>query len=135
MTRESRFLSPTSKIGPLGPANQGPICSFQFGTITGRGHGARRGCYTPRRSTLLARAFFSFTQMTPEDTTPRIVTTVLLPVQVGEKWRVQIVWPNGSVHYFGNFGRRQDAADWITAHAWLMAVPKPSRTMPRDDEH
>jgi hypothetical protein len=73
--------------------------------------------------------------MAPEDTTPRIVTTVLLPVQVGEYWRVQIAWPNESVHYFGNFARKQDAVDWIAAYAWLMAVPKFSPTTPRDDEN
>jgi hypothetical protein len=31
------------------------------------------------------------------------VHTLLLPVQEGEIWRVQIVWPNGAVRYFGKF--------------------------------
>jgi len=72
--------------------------------------------------------------MAPEDTTPRIVTTVLLPAEIGGTWRVQIVWPNGSVHYFGNFSRKQDAVDWIAAHAWLTAAPKAPPTA-RNDEH
>jgi hypothetical protein len=37
--------------------------------------------------------------------------TVLLQVQEGDIWRVQIVWPNGRVHYFwgfiGVFGERE----------------------------
>ena len=40
-------------------------------------------------------------------------------MQVGSVWRVQIVWPNGSVHYFGTFTSRESAVAWITAHAWL----------------
>lgn len=68
--------------------------------------------------------------MAPEDTAPRTVTTVLLPVQVGEIWRVQIAWPNGSVHYFGNFTHKQEAVDWITAHAYLTAAAKNSTDMP-----
>jgi hypothetical protein len=50
------------------------------------------------------------------------VNTVLSPVQVGQIWRVQIAWPNGSVHYFGKFARKQDAADWIASHSWLTAA-------------
>jgi hypothetical protein len=68
--------------------------------------------------------------MAPEDTTGRTVSTVLLPVQAGKVWRVQIIWPNGSVHYFGNFARKQDAVDWVTAHAWLTVSVKTSRKMP-----
>jgi hypothetical protein len=55
----------------------------------------------------------------PEDKPPQRLTTVLLPMQVGSVWRVQIVWPNGSVHYFGKFTSRESAVAWITAHAWL----------------
>lgn len=47
------------------------------------------------------------------------VHTVLLPMQQGDIWRVQIVWPNGSVHYFGSFKSRKEAIRWITTHAWL----------------
>jgi hypothetical protein len=46
--------------------------------------------------------------------------TVLIPVQQGEFWRVQIIWPNGAVHYFGNYRSRGDALIWIAEHAWLM---------------
>jgi hypothetical protein len=47
------------------------------------------------------------------------VHTVLLPMQQGSIWRVQIVWPNGSVHYFGRFKSKTEAVAWITTHAWL----------------
>ena len=46
--------------------------------------------------------------------------TVLIPLQQGEFWRVQIIWPNGAVHYFGNYGSRGDALNWIAEHAWLI---------------
>jgi len=59
----------------------------------------------------------------PEDKLPGGLTTVLLPTQVGNIWRVQIVWPNGSVHYFGTFTSKQSAVEWITAHAWLTVRP------------
>jgi len=55
---------------------------------------------------------------------PERLTTVLLPMQVGEIWRVQIVWPNGSVHYFGMYNSREAAVEWITGHAWLTMRPK-----------
>jgi len=47
------------------------------------------------------------------------VNTVLLPMRQGSIWRVQIVWPNGSVHYFGSFKSEKEAAAWITTHAWM----------------
>ena len=62
--------------------------------------------------------------MPPEHRLPEGLTTVLLPMQVGNIWRVQIVWPNGSVHYFGTFTSNQSAVEWITAHAWLTVRPK-----------
>ena len=64
--------------------------------------------------------------MLPEDKPPQRLTTVLLPMQVGSVWRVQIVWPNGSVHYFGTFTSKQSAVEWITAHVWLTVRPKRS---------
>jgi len=48
-------------------------------------------------------------------------STVLLAVQEGNFWRVQIVWPNGSVHYFGRFSSKKGAREWIISHAWLTA--------------
>jgi hypothetical protein len=48
-------------------------------------------------------------------------STVLLAVQEGNFWRVQIVWPNGSVHYFGRFSSEKGAREWIINHAWLTA--------------
>ena len=44
-------------------------------------------------------------------------------MKVGDIWRVQIVWPNGSVHYFGTFDSKKSAVDWISAHAWLTVRP------------
>jgi len=45
--------------------------------------------------------------------------TVLSSFQEGDVWRVRIEWPNGAVHYFGNFASEKDAIQWIDAHAWL----------------
>jgi hypothetical protein len=44
---------------------------------------------------------------------------LLSPVQEGEIWRVQIVWPNGAVHYFGKFTSKRDTTAWINAHSHL----------------
>lgn len=62
--------------------------------------------------------------MPPEDKPLERLPTVLLPMQVGDIWRVQIVWPNGSVHYFGTFASKASAVDWVNAHAWLTVRPK-----------
>src|SRR5262249_47745635 len=45
--------------------------------------------------------------------------TALLLVCEGEFWRVQIVWPNGTVHHFGKFPSKKDVVDWIGAHSRL----------------
>jgi hypothetical protein len=47
------------------------------------------------------------------------VRTLLSPVQKGGIWRVQIVWPNGTVRYFGKFPSHQDATSWIVAYPRL----------------
>jgi hypothetical protein len=60
----------------------------------------------------------------PEDNPRQRVTTLLLPVEVGSVWRVQIVWPNGSVHYFGTFVSKKSAAEWIASHSWLTVRAK-----------
>ena len=53
------------------------------------------------------------------------VHTLLSPVvQEGGIWRVQIVWPNRHVNYFGKFTSERDAIDWINAH--------PNLTKPED---
>jgi len=61
----------------------------------------------------------------PQEKSAKGPTTVLLPVQAGDVWRVQIIWPNGSVHYFGRFAAKKAAVDWIAAHAWLTVRPRP----------
>jgi hypothetical protein len=47
------------------------------------------------------------------------LTTVLASVKVGDRWRVQIAWPNGNTKYFGKFGSEQEASGWISKHHWL----------------
>ena len=47
------------------------------------------------------------------------MSALLLPVQEGEIWRVEIVWPNGHVSYFGKFTSERDATAWINAHSNL----------------
>jgi hypothetical protein len=47
------------------------------------------------------------------------MSALLSPVKDRKNWRVQIVWPNGAVHYFGKFPSEKDAIDWINAHPRL----------------
>jgi hypothetical protein len=47
------------------------------------------------------------------------MSALLSPVQDGKIWRVKIVWPNQTVHRFGQFTSEQDAIDWINAHPKL----------------
>jgi hypothetical protein len=46
-------------------------------------------------------------------------STVLTLVKVGDLWRVQIAWPNGTIKHFGKFGLEHEARQWIGAHGWL----------------
>jgi hypothetical protein len=62
-----------------------------------------------------------FSLYSPSRTDVSGANTILLAVQEGDIWRVQIVWPNGSVHYFGRFSSRKGAHEWIIRHAWLTA--------------
>ena len=43
---------------------------------------------------------------------------ILSPVQRAVVWRVQIVWPNGTVQHVGPFASEKEAAKWIAGHAW-----------------
>jgi hypothetical protein len=88
-----------------------------------RGGGGGAARHEPRRSQFHWSCLFVL-PVPPEDKSLERRTTVLLPMQVGTIWRVQIVWPNGSVHYFGAFASKASAVEWITAHAWLMARPE-----------
>jgi uncharacterized protein YbdZ (MbtH family) len=88
-----------------------------------------RGGETARRDT--SRAVLNFIGLIlfvqpvpPEDKSAARLTTVLLPMQAGSVWRVQIVWPNGSVHYFGTFTSKEATIEWIKRHAWLTVQPK-----------
>jgi len=53
----------------------------------------------------------------------------LFAVQEGERWRVQIVWPDGRLHYFGKFTSKQEALAWIAAHEWL-TLPVTAKNYP-----
>ena len=48
-------------------------------------------------------------------------STALMSVKEGELWRAQIVWPNGTINFFGKFGSELEAQRWISAHSWLTA--------------
>ena len=47
------------------------------------------------------------------------VSTILTLIKVGDLWRVQIAWPNGTTRHFGKFDSEQAAAGWISRHRWL----------------
>jgi hypothetical protein len=72
--------------------------------------------------------------VTSVDQPREVPSTVLLPVQEGDLWRVQIVWPNGSVHHFGKFASKVEAVSWIAAHRWLTAPAKRPSNKVRQDE-
>jgi hypothetical protein len=38
--------------------------------------------------------------------------TVLSPVMIGDRWRVEITWANGFKRYFGQFASEAEAATW-----------------------
>jgi hypothetical protein len=60
-------------------------------------------------------------------------STVLSSFQENGVWRVRIEWPNGAVHYFGNFSFEKEAAQWIADHAWLTIPANKNTSAPRDD--
>lgn len=78
----------------------------------------------------ISLVFWFVLPVPPEQQPPQRLTTVLLPMQVGSIWRVQIVWPNGSVHYFGTFASEALAAEWIMRHSWLSVRRKASDHAP-----
>ena len=47
------------------------------------------------------------------------MSALLLPMQEGDVWRVEIVWLNGHVNYFGKFTSEKEAIAWIDAHSNL----------------
>jgi hypothetical protein len=48
---------------------------------------------------------------------------VLSPVQEGDVWRVQIIWPNGNINSVEKFSSEDDAIKWIDRHAWWLKEP------------
>jgi hypothetical protein len=53
---------------------------------------------------------------------------VLSPVQDGNIWRVQIIWPNGKIDRVGEFSSEGDAVTWIDRHAWWLVEPIKERS-------
>jgi len=57
--------------------------------------------------------------------------TVLSPVMIGDRWRVEITWANGFKRYFGQFASEVEAATWIARHPRLTEevtkIPKRSK--------
>jgi len=49
---------------------------------------------------------------------------VLSPVQEGDIWRVQIIWPNGKRDYVGEFCSEGDTTKWMHRHAWWLTEPE-----------
>jgi hypothetical protein len=45
---------------------------------------------------------------------------VLSPVQAGDIWRVQIIWPDGEMDFVGGFSSEGDAVKWIDRDAWWL---------------
>jgi hypothetical protein len=64
----------------------------------------------------------------------RLDVANLFAVREGERWRVQIVWPVGRVHYFGKFISREDALTWITTHKWL-TLPVAAKNHPAPESN
>jgi hypothetical protein len=54
-------------------------------------------------------------------------------VPKGEIWRVQIVWPNGTVRYVGQFASEKEAAKWILAHPRLAMRAKENHDNATED--
>ena len=57
-------------------------------------------------------------------------SAVLRPVARKGYWRVQMVWPNKHLHFFGKFLSQAEAEKWIEQHRWLTEQPqKPDVTL------
>lgn len=104
------------------PSNSGS--SGQLGSNRGLNAGVGRRGATRAAPFLISLVLFVL-PIPPDDKPPEHLTTVLLPMRVGSIWRVQIVWPNGSVHYYGTFASKESAIAWISTHSWLSVRPKP----------
>ena len=47
------------------------------------------------------------------------MAAVLSVVYEAGRWRVRIMWPNGTKRYFGKFDTEREAGEWIYDHRWL----------------
>jgi len=54
----------------------------------------------------------------------------LKPVQRGDRWRIQMSWPNYNPRFFGDFDSEEEAARWIKKHGWLAPDTKGSAVFP-----
>jgi hypothetical protein len=43
----------------------------------------------------------------------------LKAVKRGDRWRIQISWPDRMPRFFGDFASEAEAALWIKEHSWL----------------
>ena len=43
----------------------------------------------------------------------------LPPVKRGDRWRIQMSWPDYNPRFFGEFDSEAEAARWIKQHSWL----------------
>jgi Resolvase, N terminal domain len=115
LAHQNKFLSPSRK-------SRMPAFNYTMRSLTlyGPGEGTgRRGVSTMARAALILAV--------SESHTLEGGRTVLLPVQEGDIWRVQIVWPNGQVHYFGRFASKKHAVKWISAHQWWATYKEPPK--------
>jgi hypothetical protein len=104
------------------PAARGRRAEFSNSVDNGAGSGGAEPCQRPSlcSSVLLAKLWLLYALHYP-------------PVCKGEIWRVQIVWPNGTVHHVGKFASEKDAANWITAHSHLTMPVKESNSPRAED--
>ena len=60
----------------------------------------------------------------------------LKPVQRGDRWCIQMSWPDYNARFFGDFDSEAEPARWMKEHSWLapdtkaavLPVPKSSST-------
>ena len=54
----------------------------------------------------------------------------LKPVRRGDRWRIQMSWPDYNTRFFGDFNSEADAARWIKEHSWLAPNKDGSAELP-----
>ena len=54
----------------------------------------------------------------------------LKAVKRGDRWRIQMSWPDRMPRFFGEFETEAEAARWIKEHSWLASDNAESTDMP-----